>query len=832
MTKCGEGGVSITDDEVQAEPMPAHKERWPQQQLMARIITRHVDIISDVYGIWPAFVIQTKEEDDDIHQILVEINLHLSRLDWVVSLHPDDPWIIQVLPTPVQQFPSRKIPYVMWTFALFSLMYAAETWMSTGRPEGGWFHSSITVDGFIGYALPILSVIFIASSIHKRIAASHGIRVPHLFPVFAFPALWWPFGLLGVVSIPRMDARIWPDRASLGWTAISAPLTMIIGGLILVIAGINLTPELVALSSMPLTVELPLLVQMIGLGSMGEHGWLLVTSFVHPLTFAGATLLFFGWVSLIPLPTFPGGRLLMARMGVYDARSGSTQMMLLFTVLLFSFLYGAFASFSIWTVLILISAILLITRGGDPRLPIILDDAKGLSDNDHRRLGLYLFLAFILMLPAQIPFAYASDWDEELQVQLSADHLYFIDDNAQMGISFTNIGLIQQNWSLEVIEEGLESGWFENPLLNGSGFWSCEVEGALLSPCQGITAPDSIDSVSLVLKWNSLSKQAPMTQLRVAITTSAGEQIQSFGIASMTDVVPLSDTWNNVGTFLEPRVCISLHWLNSTEVNTSIDGSNNLTELFTIDGKTAANKTVLSGEENDLCLEAPMGTPLHSLNDLFISFNNSKYHILPPKEIGKIIIPEQGLPIYENDSRRGWSQLSDATMLRLDADVDCPIIHTLSTPASPKDGVRVWDMLVRPEAKIPVLLENDSLLLKATENSIISSCSEGQRLATGEYEVVRGPELILINGADSTRFWTGYQQLADGNLTFYNPGDENISVSFETLGAGERWSYPDDVILTAGAETVIPLTNPGSDELIWIDINDSVVEIKLINHEV
>ena len=227
-----------------------------------------------------------------------------------------------------------------------------------------------------------------------------------------------------------------------------------------------------------------------------------------------------------------------------------------------------------------------------------------------------------------------------------------------------------------------------------------------------------------------------------------------------------------------------------------------------------------------------MGTPLDSLDDLFLSFNNSKYHILAPKELGKLIIPEQGLPIYENDSRRGWSQLSDASMLRMDAVNDCPVIHTLSTPASPMDGEWIWDMLVRPEAKIPVIPENASLLLKAPEHSIISSCSEGQRLANAEYEVVQGPELILLSGADSTRFWTGYQFLSDGNLTFYNPGEENISVSFETLGAGERWTYPDDVILIAGAITVIPLTNPANDELIWIDINDSVVEIKLINHEV
>ena len=150
--------------------------------------------------------------------------------------------------------------------------------------------------------------------------------------------IWWPFGILGFASLPRSDARLWPDRSTMGNSALSVPLVMIILGILFILTGIKLTPDVVPLSSIPLVVELPLIVQLIGLGMEGETAMLLKTSWAHPFTRVGMTLTFLGWVSLLPIPTFPGGRILIARMGIPEARSGSTQVMLLMVVLLFAFL--------------------------------------------------------------------------------------------------------------------------------------------------------------------------------------------------------------------------------------------------------------------------------------------------------------------------------------------------------------------------------------------------------------------------------------------------------------------------------------------------------------
>ena len=106
----------------------------------------------------------------------------------------------------LRQFPSRSVPIVMWFFALLSTLYAAETWMSSvGRMVDGFIQILLLMAFRI--CIACLGVILVASFVHKSIANYYGIRVPHLLPIFAFPATWWPFGLLGVVSIPRMDPR-------------------------------------------------------------------------------------------------------------------------------------------------------------------------------------------------------------------------------------------------------------------------------------------------------------------------------------------------------------------------------------------------------------------------------------------------------------------------------------------------------------------------------------------------------------------------------------------------------------------------------------------------
>ena len=105
------------------EPIPVHSEIWNQRKLIERILSRHVYVLSDVGGYWPSFIVQEKE-DSDIHDAVANLNQHITKLDWAARLHPDEPWLIEVIPSPTRQFPSYSVPIVMWILAIFTTLYA------------------------------------------------------------------------------------------------------------------------------------------------------------------------------------------------------------------------------------------------------------------------------------------------------------------------------------------------------------------------------------------------------------------------------------------------------------------------------------------------------------------------------------------------------------------------------------------------------------------------------------------------------------------------------------------------------------------------------------
>ena len=131
--------------------------------------------------------------------------------------------------------------------------------MNSGRPVGGWFVENASLDAMVGYTLPIFLTLLIASHMQRKVAKNHGVHLPHLFPIPGPAMIWWPFGMIGFASLPRSDARLWPDRSSLGNTGLSAPFVMVLSGMVLIFVGLLLTPEIVVINSAPFVVELPFL---------------------------------------------------------------------------------------------------------------------------------------------------------------------------------------------------------------------------------------------------------------------------------------------------------------------------------------------------------------------------------------------------------------------------------------------------------------------------------------------------------------------------------------------------------------------------------------------
>ena len=228
-----EDSLDFTEQsDIDLPQLPAHKKAWSQKNLLASILSRYFNLKGELGGTrWPVWKADVKE-NDDVNEQIESANRYLSNLGWMVKLEVGEPWLLQIIPLPERQFPATKTLMSFWFLSMLTGTLAGMYWMDGARPEGGWFSNSAFVDALVGYTLPIFGVILVASLAQRYYAAKNDIRLGHLSPIpepsvalFSIgilpkSMLIWPFGVLLIPSLPRMDARPWNDRSTLGWNCL------------------------------------------------------------------------------------------------------------------------------------------------------------------------------------------------------------------------------------------------------------------------------------------------------------------------------------------------------------------------------------------------------------------------------------------------------------------------------------------------------------------------------------------------------------------------------------------------------------------------------------
>ena len=247
-----------------------------------------------------------------------------------------------------------------------------------------------------------------------------------------------------------MDARLWPDRKALGWSAVSVPATLVSLGMLFWGVGLWLTPDFVSITSEQNMAYPPLAVELMSQLMLGD-GYEQLLVWAHPFVHVGALLTFFGCLSMLPIPTFPGGRLMVARAGHGEARSGANQIFIFLLLLAFAWMFDAFNGLNIRLLVRSMVVPLLLFMGSDRRTPIVLDEPKGLELSSIKNMGLVALAIVILALPQQIPFAVDEDWDQEVS--------YSIDDfgkavlhngtwSAEVSITVQNPSSLERSWAV------------------------------------------------------------------------------------------------------------------------------------------------------------------------------------------------------------------------------------------------------------------------------------------------------------------------------------------------------------------------------------------------
>ena len=839
------------DSTIDLEQMNAHKKAWDQYALLANILGREYYLIEQVGGRWPSWIIDVKE-DGDVHESLKKTNHHLDKLGWMVRLTEDEPWLATVLPVPDRQFPPNTMHYFLWSMTALTATLAGSIWIENSSPPEGWFGHGLFIDSFIGFTLPILATLFIASLIQVKAAAKQGLRVGHIAPIpdisiafwsvglFSPSSLIWPFGLLLISTLPRMSSRPWDNRKQLGTISLIVPSIMICSGFILWAIGLFLTPELVSLLSAPRSIEPPLIVELVAIAFFDDIHIRL--AWAHPLAKAGSVLTFFGWVSLLPIPTFPGGRLMVSRLGSVMARNSGTQIRLFFVILIFAWLFNAFDGFSVWTLVLVLILPFLYYLGGEPRIPIILDEPAGLDIKTEKRLGIFFFLFFMLALPSQSPVLLHDEWQSPLEFQFDEIEAASMGDDGVWMTNFTiqvvNPSFIEQSYAIDVVRDGGQSiGEWEYE-------WNCKGEDSLdLNGfgCGEDLLPGRVATFALNISW-SHSTHSPLGEnFSVVMWTEEGYKLQTLQVSPALTVYPTSD-WSIIEDDGEIKRCIKIDGNLGPDESLLVSFPNDNTafttetRLYWIEGQTGMNAN-LSEIPNEVCVIGLDPIILRAWDINQISLNGNTFAGTMPAKPLKAIVPQDGWKLF-SDELRGFGAEFELGGLLLQGE-QCPIDSHISTPPSPLDGEWVWDMSVRTAGQIP-LIENETNLTLLMEDGVNVSLCQNQLNPSPQttFAVEQGPELILVRSNISYRLWNNIWAAAiNGTLiasnsmstfSFYNPSNISVPVMVMHEGSGSQWQIINSSASLDKGLTEYSFTPSNSTfSTMWISHQDGSVVIHL-----
>lgn len=842
----------MTENTPEAASLPHQSKAWSQHDLLASILSQHLNVHGADGGRWPSWVVSSSSQS--IHDDVVALNRHLERLGWMGKLtRHEEGWKFTAFPRPERQFPRINTMLVFWGLSLLTLTLAGNHWMSPNRPENGWLHPSSLVDGLLGYALPVLVVLGLASAIQRKVTARYGVRSGHILPVpdftialYAlglFPSSWlfWPFGVLLIPTLPRMDARPWPDRSALGFSALTVPVVLGLAGAGLFLAGLLNTPAYLASSSMPFVTEPPVFLSLLAMELVGEDAWVRLI-WAHPWVHAGGMLMLFAWISILPIPTFPGGRLLIARMGLLEARSSSTQSLVVITMLFCAYVFGVFNSFSLWYLVFALLLPLLFFFGTDLRIPMLLNETTGLSEGDHRRMGGVLLLLFVFLLPAAQPVVHDENWDSEMTFEVVEPEMAVLLANgswhSSTKVTFTNPSSLQQPYAVKAVFASEHHDW--------SIEWDCDGEDSLNIDGEGCGSellPQRKAYFWMNLTWAGASSPTSAAGSYI-VAVNDDYEVVPFTVRPALEVVP-GERWYDELNGATAMRCIDLSgrlmnssWLDIEILGQDIEGLQ--TALVTLEG---------TGSLSDNLTEVPERLCLTGLDPLVfqsamsgLRLNNDTFVPLLPERRPLVgFVPLEGWTVHASDGPSWGALLEDGGVLQGDGE-HCPINGSISTPPRPMDGQWTWDMSLRASGAIPLVEAGQNLTLLLNEGENVSVCTDAfSPYPKAVFEVVEGPELMVQWMGTETRFWSSPWAVASngtllnagmGELKFTNPGAEPVPFRLAREGSlGDDWQHTWDGQALAPGITNLSFLPPNTPlSTMWLTYESGSVVVHLASY--
>ena len=746
----------------------------------------------------------------DPSECLLSLNRHLKSLSMIAVLDEGDPPVMSVgsLPTQPVVMPSWQQSLV-WVLAASFTTLSGSLWISSMEPGQQPFDSSILQTAIVFFTLPVIGSILLASYARIFVAKAFEVENSHLIPL-AFPVFSpeWPFSLVSAIGQTRSDLHPVPNRRALGMIELTAPAMMFVCGTVLTIIGLGLTPvQPPAYEASPVAVDLNLISEFLG-SILVEPHTLLRLQWLHPTGLAGVALSIVGWALLLPIPGFPGDRILHSLLGPADMQDDRNQTSIFISTLGFVLLIFISTEYWPWLLLAAIAAWRRFSPEHMPE-PFVVDEYASLDEIPMRQIATLAIAILLLGYPGLEPSSQIEEWDAGISTEEWPISMTFDEEITQLKLPLEPSGIMPVSGWLQIRLEGAtDAGWQINS--------ECLDE-------RGVCRFDDITQASpgsVEIELSRDSTEPSNLTFRLVVLIDVENQVSEHSVLfrSADSTSSIDPLWVMKEDTSTPRICVELSVSEGDYVNLSINNPfwsfENETSLaegthdLCLRGQVGAIQSLPQRDEQHLVIGPPIiihreGQPdeilLMSIEDTLPRMHVSGGEWVIPEWFG----PEEGYTIARGESGSVFCPSSNAI-----ADVDT------------SDN---WSRDLADRSAIAISQAgpgNGTLRFSAL--GWLAVCDDTTLLSA--YQVIEGPDLLTGSGLPNSR-------LSEGELRIVNRENTTFSLSVDWAGDAVNWdnwdvSVPSQIAPNSQALGTISVEETTSAIWAsWISIEDDEITL-------
>ena len=746
----------------------------------------------------------------DPSECLLSLNRHLKSLSMIAVLDEGDPPVMSVgsLPTQPVVMPSWQQSLV-WVLAASFTTLSGSLWISSMEPGQQPFDSSILQTAIVFFTLPVIGSILLASYARIFVAKAFEVENSHLIPL-AFPVFSpeWPFSLVSAIGQTRSDLHPVPNRRALGMIELTAPAMMFVCGTVLTIIGLGLTPvQPPAYEASPVAVDLNLISEFLG-SILVEPHTLLRLQWLHPTGLAGVALSIVGWALLLPIPGFPGDRILHSLLGPADMQDDRNQTSIFIFTLGFVLLIFISTEYWPWLLLAAIAAWRRFSPEHMPE-PFVVDEYASLDEIPMRQIATLAIAILLLGYPGLEPSSQIEEWDAGISTEEWPISMTFDEEITQLKLPLEPSGIMPVSGWLQIRLEGAtDAGWQINS--------ECLDE-------RGVCRFDDITQASpgsVEIELSRDSTEPSNLTFRLVVLIDVENQVSEHSVLfrSADSTSSIDPLWVMKEDTSTPRICVELSVSEGDYVNLSINNPfwsfENETSLaegthdLCLRGQVGAIQSLPQRDEQHLVIGPPIiihreGQPdeilLMSIEDTLPRMHVSGGEWVIPEWFG----PEEGYTIARGESGSVFCPSSNAI-----ADVDT------------SDN---WSRDLADRSAIAISQAgpgNGTLRFSAL--GWLAVCDDTTLLSA--YQVIEGPDLVTGSGLPNSR-------LSEGELRIVNRENTTFSLSVDWAGDAVNWdnwdvSVPSQIAPNSQALGTISVEETTSAIWAsWISIEDDEITL-------